>query len=162
MDRCPKCGIPALQVVDGECIECRLFQRHSDPEPVTYADKLKALLSHPGEESFFSAIPKLWSGSIAVRNIPVPKGKAVKYLYFDKGNVITMVIHFGSNAHEDSKLNMIDMESDAWHLIPADMEFSSPVPNREDRAIRVLNAFETSDRLRFFAHCEHAETWMHQ
>ena len=162
MDKCPKCGVPAIQVVDGECIECRLFQVHRDPEPVTYADKLKVMVSQAGTESFFSLMPRLWSGRIAVRMMPVPKGKAVKYMFFERGNLAVMGVHFGSNAIEHSNLNMVDLESDQWHLLPEDMEFSSPVEDREARAIRVLNHFSTPDRMRFFAHCEHAETWMQQ
>ena len=162
MDKCPKCGVPAIQVVDGECIECRLFQKHRDPEPVTYADKLKDLLSRAGNQTFFSLLPDLWSGKIAVQICPVPKGKACKYLYFDKGNLSTSVIYFDTNAYADSKLSIFDMQSDTWHFLPEDMEFSSPINDREERCIRLLNRTDTPERMRFFASCEHADTWMEQ
>lgn len=162
MDKCPKCGVPAMQVENGECIECRLFQVHRDPEPVTFAEKLKVLVSRPGTDTFFTLMAPLWAGRIAVRFLPVPTGKCVKYLYFERGSLVTMAVHFKSNAMDNSKLSMMDLESDQWHLLPEDMEFSSPVEDREARAIRVLNHFSTDDRKRFFAHCEHAETWMDQ
>ena len=162
MDKCPKCGVPAMQVVDGECIECRLFQKHRDPEPVTYADKLKVMLSQAGKESFFSLLPRLWSGRIAFREIAHPISKAVKYMYFDRGNLETLSVTFPGQQMIDTKLSMLDMSDDTWHLLPEDMEFSCPVDNREMRAIRLMNRLKDPEFMRFFAHCEHAETWMQQ
>lgn len=151
-----------MQVVDGECIECRLFQKHRDPEPVTYADKLKVMVSQAGTESFFSLLPRLWSGRIAVRNLPVPTGKAVKYMFFDRGNLETLSMTVPDNAMINTNLSLLDMSDDTWHLLPEDMEFSSPVDDREMRAIRLMNRMERPEFMRFFAHCEHAETWMQQ
>ena len=162
MDKCPKCGVPAMQVVDGECIECRLFQVHRDPEPVTYADKLKVMVSQAGTESFFSLMPRLWSGRIAVRDLPHPTGKAVKYMFFDRGNLETLSMTIPDNAMINTNLSLLDMSDDTWHLLPEDMEFSSPVDDREMRAIRLMNRMKNPEFMRFFAHCEHAETWMQQ
>lgn len=162
MERCEKCKVPALQLIDGWCIECRIFNRATDDESITYNAKLESLLSRPGNHTFFSMISKLWSGSIAVQYAHFCKTTSVKYLYFHNGNLITTLMHLDNNQVADSKLNITDLESDTWHLLPADLESEAPIPDRDKRAIAVLNQTMSPARMRFMANCEHADNWMNQ
>jgi hypothetical protein len=163
MEKCKKCNIPAIQLMNGECIECMLFQRHSDPAPVTYDEKLNAILSTPGIHSFLSVLHRLWTGAVAVRLTDVPHqhnerfpGKEPHYMYFDRG--MLMCTSEGRELH----VSMLDMQCDHWHVLPFDMEAECPVGTGKERMQVFLNRHDSNERNLFFAHCEHADSWMHQ
>lgn len=162
MEKCPKCGIPAVQLYNGTCMECMLFQPHRDPEPVTYAEKLKALLQDAGRETFFSGMSKMWSGSILIRYSAIPSGRAPMYMYFDRGRLITMGSEDDSLKLEEKHIGITDLAADDWHILPEDMEADAPVADRHARACTLLTKCTPNEWARVFAHCEHAETWMQQ
>jgi len=162
MEKCPKCGIPAVQLYNGTCMECMLFQPHRDPEPVTYAEKLKALLQNAGTESFFSGMSKMWSGSILVRYSAIPFGRAPMYMYFERGHLVAQSASDDTTQLKVRHIGIVDMAADDWHILPEDMEAEAPVESRRDRAIDLLTRCTPNEWARVFAHCEHAETWMQQ
>lgn len=162
MEKCPKCGIPAVQLYNGTCMECMLFQTHRDPEPVTYAEKLKALLQNAGTESFFSGMSKMWSGSILVRYSAIPFGRAPMYMYFDCGHLVAQAADDDTKQLKVRHIGITDMAADDWHILPEDMEAEAPVESRRDRAIDLITRCTPNEWARVFAHCEHAETWMQQ
>ena len=162
MEKCFKCGIPATQLYNGTCIECMLFQTHRDPEPVTYDEKLKALLQNAGTESFFSGMSKMWSGSILVRYCAVPFGREPMYMYFDRAQLMAQAADDDTKQLKVRHIGITDMAADDWHILPEDMEADAPVEARRERGITLLNRHTPNDWARVFAHCEHAETWMQQ
>jgi hypothetical protein len=139
-----------------------LFETHRDPEPVTYAEKLKVLLQNAGTESFFSGMSKMWSGSILVRYSIIPIGYAPMYMYFDGGRLVTMSQDDDSGKLEERHIGIADMAADDWHILPEGMEDDSPIRGRRERYCTLLTKCTPNEWARVFAHCEHAETWMQQ
>ena len=162
MEKCSKCEIPATQLYSGTCIECMLLQPHRDPEPVTYDEKLKALLQDAGRETFFSGMGKMWSGSILVRYSVIPTGRAPMYMYFDRARLVTLATDDTTGNLEEKHIGITDMAIDSWHILPEDMEADAPITGRRERATTFLSRSCPPEWSRFIAHCEHAENWMQQ
>ena len=162
MEKCSKCGIPATQLYNGTCIECMLLQPHRDPEPVTYDEKLKALLQDAGRETFFSGMGKMWSGSILVRYSAVPFGREPMYMFFDCGRLVVKAADDDTKEFAIRHIGITQMAADDWNILPEDMETEAPIGSRRERAIDLFNGCTPSEWSRVFAHCEHAENWMQQ
>ena len=162
MEKCSKCGIPASQLYSGTCIECMLLQPHRDPEPVTYDEKLKALLQDAGRETFFSGMGKMWSGSILVRYSVIPTGRAPMYMYFDRARLVTLAADDNTGNLEEKHIGITDMAIDSWHILPEDMEAESPIAGRRERVTTLFSRSCPPEWSRFIANCEHADTWMQQ